>query len=100
MFQPALIRGADPEEEATMQVTSNLFPVETQEQNFRVLGEAVARVWSKLPQRLQHDLFEEAVALHGESVRQQLAVFLHHRHPRTSDSIKFRAMPEPDSLGG
>jgi hypothetical protein len=96
----ALSCGADPDEEATMLITSNLFPSELQEQNFRVLGEAVARVWSKLPQRLQHDLFEEAVASHGESARQQLAVFLHHRHPRTSDSIKIRAMPEPDSLGG
>ena len=80
--------------------TSNLLSAETQEQSFRVLGEGVARVWSRLPQELQHHLFEAAVASHGESVRQQLAVLLHHRHPRTSDSIKIRAMPEPDSLGG
>jgi hypothetical protein len=45
-------------------------------------------------------LFKEAVAFQGEPVRQQLAVFLHHMHPRTSDSIKARAMPEPDCLGG
>jgi hypothetical protein len=83
-----------------MSMTSNLLPVETQEQNIRVLGEGVARVWSRLPQKLQHYLFEEAVASHGESVRQQLAVFLHHRHPRTSDAVKVRAVPEPDSLGG
>jgi hypothetical protein len=87
------------DEEATMN-TSNLLSAETQEQAYRVLGEGVARVWSRLPQNLQQDLFEEAVASQGESIRQQLAVLLHHRHPRTSDSIKVRAMPEPDSLGG
>jgi hypothetical protein len=91
--------GIDLDQEATM-MTSDLLPAEIREQNIRVLGEGVARVWSKLPQELQHDLFEEAVASHGEAVRQQLAVFLHHEHPRTSDSIKIRAMPEPDSLGG
>jgi hypothetical protein len=102
MFHPALsmtLGALDLDEEAAM-ITSNLFPAETQEQAFRVLGAGVARVWSRLPQKLQHHLFEEAVASHGESVRQQLAVFLHHLHPRTSDSIKFRAIPEPDSLGG
>jgi hypothetical protein len=40
------------------------------------------------------------VTSQGESMRQQLAVFLHHEHPRTTDAIKARAMPEPDSLGG
>jgi hypothetical protein len=33
-------------------------------------------------------------------VRQQLAVFLHDLHSRTSDSLKARAMSEPDCLGG
>jgi uncharacterized membrane protein len=84
---------------ATM-VTSRLLPAETNEEGIRALGNAVARIWSRLPQDIQHHLFEEAVASQGESVRQQLAVFLHHKHPRTSDSIKARAMPEPDSLGG
>ena len=37
---------------------------------------------------------------HGELMRQQLAVFLHDRHSRTSDSNKAHAMPELDSLGG
>jgi hypothetical protein len=64
------------------------------------LGHAVAKVWSHLPQDAQHQLFEEAVAFRGESGRQQLAIFLHDGHPRTSDSIKARAMSEPDSLGG
>ena len=73
---------------------------ETKEQLLRALGEAVTRVWSKLPQDLQHRLFEEAAASHGESIRQQLAVLLHEKHSRTSDSIKARAITEPDSLGG
>ena len=73
---------------------------EAEAQVFRALGHAVARHWSQLHHDVQHDLFEEAVASQGESVRQQLAVFLHHRHSRTSDSIKARAMIEPDGLGG
>jgi hypothetical protein len=76
------------------------FPVEAQQQVFGALGKAVVRIWSQLPQDIQHHLFEEAVTSQGESMRQQLAVFLHHTHPRTTDSIKARAMPEPDSLGG
>ena len=75
-------------------------PGETKELVFRALGEAVAKVWSNLPQAIQHQLFEEAVMSHGESMRQEIAVFLHHRHSRTSDSIKANATPEPDSLGG
>jgi hypothetical protein len=72
----------------------------TRELLFRALGEAVARIWSNLPQAVQQHVFEEAVKSHGESIRQQLAVFLHDKHSRTSDSIKARAMPESDSLGG
>ena len=75
-------------------------PSETNELLFRALGEAVGRIWSNLPQAVQQHLFEEAVMSHGESMRQQLAVFLHDKHSRTLDSIKARAMPEPDSLGG
>jgi hypothetical protein len=75
-------------------------PGEPKEVLVRALGEAVVRIWSKLPQAVQQHLFEEAVMSHGESMRQQLAVFLHDKHSRTSDSIKARAMPEPDSLGG
>jgi hypothetical protein len=76
------------------------FPLEAQQQVFRALGKAVVRFWSQLPQDIQHHLFEAAVTSQGESMRQQLAVFLHHEHPRTTDAIKARAMPEPDSLGG
>ncbi|MEA2903241.1 MAG: hypothetical protein QOG83_1372 [Alphaproteobacteria bacterium] len=75
-------------------------PTSIQEQVLRVLGKGVVRIWSQLPQDIQHHLFEEAVKTQGESVRQKLAVFLHHQHPRTSDAIKARAMPEPDSKGG
>jgi hypothetical protein len=67
---------------------------------FRALGEAVVRSWSKLPQAIQHDLFEQAVLSQGESMRPQLAVFLHEKHSRTTDSIKARAILESDSLGG
>jgi hypothetical protein len=81
-------------------VASNLLPIETEAQVFRALRHAVARYWSELPHDIQHGLFKEAVAFQGEPVRQQLAIFLHHKHSRTSDSIKARATPEPDCLGG
>ena len=75
-------------------------PGDVKEQVFRGLGEAVVAMWSRLPQDIQHDLFEGAVASQGESKRHQLAVFLHGEHSRTSDADKNPAMPEPDSLGG
>ena len=71
------------------------------EQLTRALGEAVIRIWSNLPQEVQNHLFEEAVTSQGESIRSQLAVFLHDKHSRTADPLgKPREMPEPDSLGG
>jgi hypothetical protein len=67
----------------------------------RALGEAVIRIWSNLPQDAQNHLFQEAVASQGESIRSQLAVFLHDKHARTSDPLgNPRDMKEPDSLGG
>jgi len=81
-------------------VAPNPLPSEIQDQIFRALGNAVAGAWSQLPQDIQQRLFEEAVVSQGESVRQHLAIFLHHKHQRTSDSIKAQALPEPDSLGG
>ena len=73
----------------------------TAEQLTRALGEAVIRMWSNLPQDVQNHLFQEAVTSQGESIRPQLAVFLHDKHPRTLDPLgKPREMPEPDSLGG
>src|SRR5262245_27859768 len=54
----------------------------------RALGEAAIRIWSNLPQEVQDDLFKEAVASQGDSIRsQQLAVFLHGKHSRTSDPL-------------
>jgi hypothetical protein len=55
---------------------------------FRVLGAAAADLWSELPQELQHALFERAVVLghqgeRDESLREQLAKFLHDHHART-----------------
>lgn len=75
-------------------------PSETNEVLFGALGEAVVKYWSNLPHAVQQGLFEEAITSHGESMRQQLAVFLHDKHSRTSNAIRARAIPEPDSLGG
>jgi hypothetical protein len=75
-------------------------PSETVEKLSRALGQAVARSWSSLPQDIQQDLFEQAVESHGETIRQQLAVYLHGKHRRTLANVQARAMPEPDSLGG
>jgi hypothetical protein len=57
---------------------------------FQVLGTAAADLWSKLPQDLQHALFERAVVLghkgeRDESLREQLAKFLHDHHARTAE---------------
>lgn len=64
------------------------------------LGEAVVKFWSVLPRSVQQGLFNHAITSHGEPMRQPLAVFLHHNHSRTADTIKACAMREPDSLGG
>ena len=55
---------------------------------FLVLGAAALDLWSHLPQALQESLFERAVVLghkseRNESLREQLAKFLHDHHPRT-----------------
>jgi hypothetical protein len=52
-----------------------------------VLGAAVADLWSDLPQELQQTLFEHAVVLghkgeRDESLREQLARFLHDHYAR------------------
>jgi hypothetical protein len=53
------------------------------------------------PQEVQNHLFQEAVTSQGESIRSQLAVFLHDKHSRTSDPLgNPRETTEPDSLGG
>jgi hypothetical protein len=55
---------------------------------FLVLGAAAADLWSNLPPELQQTLFERAVVLghqgeRDESLREQLAKFLHDHHQRT-----------------
>ena len=55
---------------------------------FIVLGAAAADLWSELPAELQQTLFERAVVLghqteRDESLREQLAKFLHEHHTRT-----------------
>ncbi|MGH6770151.1 MAG: hypothetical protein ACRECO_14135 [Xanthobacteraceae bacterium] len=65
----------------------------------RALGEAVVQIWSYLPPEVQHDLFEEAITARGERLRQELALYLHEHHVRTTD-LRTRNILEPDSLGG
>jgi hypothetical protein len=73
----------------------------TKEQLTHALGDAVIRIWNDLPKEVQDRLFKEAVAAHGESIRSQLAVFLHDKHSRTADPFGDpREIKEPDSLGG
>jgi hypothetical protein len=55
---------------------------------FLVLGAAALELWSDFPQELQESIFERAVVLghkseRDESLREQLAKFLHDHHPRT-----------------
>ena len=55
----------------------------------RILGRAAIAAWSDLPQQVQHDLFERAVMLghegeRDESLREELAHFLHEHHTRTA----------------
>jgi hypothetical protein len=52
------------------------------------LGKAVTHVWGELPMPIQEKLFEHAVVAghrteRDESLREQLAKFLHDRHART-----------------
>ena len=78
----------------------DLIAHETSEQLSRALGDAVVRIWGRLPPDLQNRLFEEAVTSQDEKLRPRLAVYLHEKHPSTCAALKARAMLEPDSLGG
>ena len=54
-----------------------------------VLGRAVVKIWGDLSQEVQQQLFEGAVVAghrseSDESLREELAVFLHDHHPRTA----------------
>ncbi len=74
--------------------------LEVSDQLARALGDAVVRIWGRLPADLQNRLFEEAVISQDERIRPRLAVYLHEKHPRTCAAVKARAILEPDSLGG
>jgi hypothetical protein len=61
---------------------------DSHERYIEALGLAALDLWSELPHEVQQSLFEQAV-LRGhkterdESLREQLAQFLHHHHERT-----------------
>lgn len=62
--------------------------METDRRYAMALGQAVIKAWGELPQDIQQKLFEDAVVAghhteRDESLREQLAAFLHDRHPRT-----------------
>lgn len=53
-----------------------------------LLGQAAIHLWADLPRDIQERLFEHAVVIghkgeRDESLREQLAKFLHERHKRT-----------------
>lgn len=65
---------------------------ESPERFLHVLGTAAADLWSTLPPELQQSLFERAVVLghkteSDESLREQLAKFLHDHHARTAGHV-------------
>jgi len=62
------------------------------------LGLAALDLWSELPQEVQHRLFEQAVVRghkteRDESLREQLAQFLHAHHERTAKRNAGQAGP-------
>jgi hypothetical protein len=73
-------------------MSAPLNPVTAEDNSSRyllALGQAAADLWSELPQDMQHVLFERAVVSghkseRDESLREQLAKFLHDHHARTS----------------
>lgn len=52
-----------------------------------VLGQAVLAEWGSLPHDAQERLFERAAGADAD-LRQALAVFLHHHHPRTASEYR------------
>lgn len=69
------------------------------EQNERftpLLGAAALHLWAELPPPIQEKLFEHAVVIghrgeRDESLREQLAKFLHDRHARTQQAENVRS---------
>src|ERR1044072_7029658 len=73
----------------------------TSDELMTALGQAAAKVWGQLPAYVQHDLFEAAVRSAGKGAREELAVFLHRRDPRTTGGEDSgRRGAAPDRLGG
>lgn len=69
-----------------------------------VLGAAVISRWAELPQSIQEKLFEAAIVLghqgeQDESLREQLAKFLHDHHKRTAP-FEVRNGTEEQAQGG
>ena len=51
------------------------------------VGRAALKIWSKLSRDLQEQLFEDAVG-GDETLRHELAIYLHDHHPRTAHPSK------------
>ena len=56
-----------------------------------LIGNAAIHLWAELPPEVQEKLFEHAVVIghqgeRDESLREELARFLHDRHPRTQQA--------------
>ncbi len=56
-----------------------------------VVGHAALRLWPDLPRETQERLFEAAVE-GDETLRHQLAIYLHEHHPRTAHPPKPTAL--------
>jgi hypothetical protein len=57
----------------------------------QIVGQAALRYWPDLPRDIQERLFEVAVS-GDETLRHQLAVYLHQHHPRTAHPPKPTAL--------
>ena len=65
----------------------------------KLLGAAVVELWSSFPQEVQQAIFDAAASagshqLPPDIIREELAIFLHERHPRTAAAGG--DMPSPD----
>lgn len=61
------------------------------------LGQAVLAEWGTLPHDAQERLFERAAGT-DSGLRQALAVFLHHHHPRTASEYRVPDRRERDRV--
>jgi hypothetical protein len=57
-----------------------------------LIGTAALHLWGELPAEIQEKLFEHAVVIghkreRDESLREQLARYLHDHHPRTQQGL-------------